>query len=520
MVDDAADTARSPALSRALWSIGWSGAFLLVTRLSSVLAVPLVLHSLGSALYGVWVMGGAVIMIQGLFDLGVGAALIRFVAVAATHGSRSAVLIVFRRALFFYLALSVAVAVPLLIWAGTIATWLPSVHAPDQDDAAVLIRYVAVAFALTNVTLVLASLLQGVNRVDAAYRGQTIGWLLYVPLLAVGIRHGDAIQAVGLAWVCSYALQIVFLFASTRSAFADLPDSEVAAPSFREMLSLGGWWQLSSWADFATFQLPRLAGGFVLSAGDLVAVDVALRAAQLVVAPLFAVYPLVLPTAAKAWAHGGRVGLSTFLERWFVPGALALWLFATTFVPLEAISLAAWTERSAGSFSVWLNASILFGVAAHASTGLFSSVLLAAGDISPVLRYKRRQLILGFLLVPISLVGGVVTTGLALGVALALPAIAFDREEAAAFDLQLPSRRSHVWRRVAAATFLILAGLFAAVWLLGDALPNWLAASLLLLLWGCACCLAWLWCWRSWADERQRTRQPSRVAERYSSASR
>lgn len=502
-----------PARARpqAFRSVGWSGAFLLVSRLSSILAVPLVLHSLGSALYGVWVMGGAVIMIQGLFDLGVGAALIRFVAVGAAQGSRPAVLIVFRRALVFYLALSVAVSVPLLIWAGAIASRLPLVHASAESDAALLIRYVAVAFALTNVTLVLASLLQGVARVDAAFRGQTLGWLLYIPLLAVGIRLGGAVHAVGLAWVFSYALQIIFLSVSARSALAALPDSEVPPPSFRQMLSLGGWWQLSSWADFATFQLPRLAGGFILSASGLVTVDVALRAAQLVVAPLSVVYPLVLPAAAKAWTIRGREGLHVFLERWFVPGGIALWLLATTFVPVEQPVLAAWTGRSQHSFNLWLDASVLVGVAAHSSTGLFSSVLLAAGDISPVLRFKKRQLILGLLLVPIALFGGVVTTGLALSITLAVPALAFNRQEAGAFKLELPSRRSSVWRRLLATTALGLAALSAGAWLLDGALPEWLSAATLLLLWAGISALAWFWCWGAWADGQ--AQKPWRVRE-------
>jgi O-antigen/teichoic acid export membrane protein len=508
-------SALSQTRSQAFWSVGWSGAFLLVSRLAAVLAVPLVLHSLGSALYGVWVMGGALIMIQGLFDLGVGAALVRFVAVGAARGSRTAVLIVFRRALVFYLALSVAIGVPLLIWAGGIASLLPSVHASAESQAALLIRYAAVAFALTNVTLVLASLLQGVDRVDAAYRGQTLGWLLYVPVLALGILFDGAAHAVGLAWVCSYALQVVFLSASAQSAVGDLSESEVPPPSFRQMLSLGGWWQLSSWADFATFQLPRLAGAFVFSASSLVALDVALRAAQLVVAPLFAVYPLVLPAAAKAWTLRGREGLRIFLERWFLRGAIALWLLATTFVPVEQPVLAAWTGRPAHSFNVWLNASVLIGIAAHASTGLFSSALLAAGDISPVLRYKKRQLILGLVLVPISLIGGAVTTGIALAIALAAPAFAFNRQEAHVFSLHLPSRRSPVLRRVAAATAVILAALSAAAWLLEGVLPMWLIASTLLPLWGGACVLAWLWCWSSWAgDEAAQTPHPTPDAER------
>jgi O-antigen/teichoic acid export membrane protein len=463
-------------------------------------------------------MGGALIMIQGLFDLGVGAALVRFVAVTAAEGSRRAVLVVFRRALCFYLALSVVVAVPLLVWADKVASLLPSVDAAASPQATVLIRYVAVAFVLTNVTLVLASVLQGVDRVDAAFRGQTLGWIPYVPILAIGIELVGAAQAVGLAWVSCYAFQVVLLTTATRSAVGQLSDAAVAPPSFRELLSLGGWWQLSAWADFATFQLPRLAGGFLLSASSLVAVDVALRAAQLVVSPLFAVYPLVLPVAAREWTDRGREGLRLFLGRWFLPGAIGLWLFAVTFVPIEQPALAAWTGRAANSFNLWLSASVLVGTAAHASTGLFSSALLATGNISSVIRFKGRQLILAFVLVPISLIGGPVTTGVALGIALTLPALAFNREEVRAFRLYLPSRRSTLWRRLGVATAIVLTALSLAAWLLEPALPAWLAAVILLPVWSGTCVLAWMWCWNRGPDrERGHARRPSPNAGRAAS---
>jgi O-antigen/teichoic acid export membrane protein len=484
--------------SHALWSFGWSGAFLLVTRLSAVLAVPLVLHSLGPALYGVWVVGGALIMIQGLFDLGIGAALVRYVAVEASRGSRSAVLIVLRRGGAFYVALSVAISLPLWVFADEIASLFPSVHASATGEAASLLRYVAVSFALTNVALVLASLLQGVNRVDAAYRDQTLGWLLYVPLLAIGLQFGQAVHVVGLAWVGAYTLQLLLLSVSSWSAVRRLPRNTAPAPSLGEMFLLGGWWQLSSWADFATFQLPRLLGAFILPATSLVELDVALRAAQVVVAPFFAAYPLVLPAATEEWTVRGFEGLRVFLDRWFLPAASALWVASTTFIPIERTALAAWTGSSARSFDLWVSASVLLGVAAHASTGLFSSARLATGIISSVVHYKVRQLVLALVLVPAGLVGGVETGGIALGVSLALPALAFNRDEARVFRLRLPSRRSRFVRRLVLTSALAVPLLSVVSWLSGKTLPAWASVAILFPLWAGLCLAAWWWCWRSW----------------------
>jgi len=313
----------------------------------------------------------------------------------------------------------------------------------------------------------------------------------------MAVSFGGAAHAVGLAWVCSYGLQVVLLSGSAWGAVRKLGNHETPIPSIGQMLSLGGWWQLSSWADFATFQLPRLAGGFALSANALVALDVAIRAAQLAVAPLFAVYPLLLPAAARAWTRGGAHEMKVFLERWFLRGAIALWLLATSFVPLERAALAAWTGRSAESFDIWLNASVLIGVVAHASTGLFSSARLAVGNVRPVVQYKTWQLILGLVFIPPAVVVGPVATGIALGIALAAPALLYNRREVDAFQLRLPSRHSPVWRRVTVVTVLLVSILSFAVSLLAGKLPSWLVILALLPFWASASALAWLWCSRS-----------------------
>lgn len=191
--------------------------------------------------------------------------------------------------------------------------------------------------------------------------------------------------------------------------------------------------------------------------------------------------------------------MKVFLERWFLGGAIALSLSAASFAPLERPVLAAWTGRPVESFDVLLNASVLVGVVAHASTGLFSSARLAVGDIRPILRYKRRQLVVGLVLIPPAVAIGPVASALALGIALAGPAIAFNRQEVDAFQLRLPSRNSPVWRRFLLVTVLILSAFSLAVSLLDGILPAWVVVSALLPFWASACVLAWLWCWRSFA---------------------
>ena len=184
---------------RMLHGFGWSTAFLIVTRASAVAAVPIVLHGLGAALYAVWVLAGALVMIQSLFDLGVASALVRYVAVAAaTGGGRSSIAIIARRALVFYLLLSAVVFVALWFGAAAMVGLVHFLKPSELAPAVVIVRWAAVAFVLTNITLVAASVLQGIDRVGAAYRDQTLGWLLYLPLLLAGMSLGSHAQAVGI----------------------------------------------------------------------------------------------------------------------------------------------------------------------------------------------------------------------------------------------------------------------------------------------------------------------------------
>ena len=296
--------------------VAWSGIFLIVSRLSSVAAVPLVLHRLGPDLYAAWVVAGSLVLIQSLVDLGVSGALLRFAAAAAAQGSRPALVVVLGRSLAIYGGLSIAIGVPMWIWAHDIADLLPYLHGAKIGQAAVIVRYAAIAFALTNITLVLASVLQAVGRVDSSYRAQTFGWIPYLPLLYVGFEvPARTPTPPAFAWVGTYTLQLVFLAVPTARALRSFGTHAVPTASWGEMLSLGGRLQVSSWADYATFQLPRLIGGVTLTNAQLIDIDLALRLAQVVTGPLLAFFPVVLPSVANAWEEKGPRGVAQLLER-------------------------------------------------------------------------------------------------------------------------------------------------------------------------------------------------------------
>jgi O-antigen/teichoic acid export membrane protein len=434
----AADSTGIPSARHLLIGSGWSAATIVASRVCSIVSVPLILHELGAPLYGVWVLAGTVLMAQGLVDLGVGAAVLRFSSAAATAGSGAALRVVTRRALIFYAVLSAVIAVPAIALARPLAESLPHLSASGTDDAVLLIRYAALAFSITNLALVFGAVLQGMDRVGAAFRAQTIGWILYLPAITIGFAAGLGVHAIGLAWGVCFITQLVLSAVPAIRGLRHAGDATAEIPTWRDMLSLGGRWQVAAWADFATFQLPRVLGVGFLSSAQLVQLDVALRAGQLVVSPLFAFFPVVLPAAASVSAKGGVPGLKRWLDPLYVRGAIAVALVAAASAPLIAPLLAAWTGEPADSFSPVVTSAILLGIVAHASTGLLSNVLLARGEITAVLWLKWPQLIIAaVLLVPAAMIG-VEAVAVALALALTAPALVFNRSVAARFGLMRP----------------------------------------------------------------------------------
>lgn len=457
-----------------LHGFGWSAAFLTVTRASAIAAVPIVLHGLGPNLYAVWVLAGALVMIQSLFDLGVASAVVRYVALAAAaDGARSCVIVVARRAMVFYLLLSALVFLPLWFGAEAVVGLVHFLKPSELAAAVVIVRWAAVAFVLTNVALVAASVLQGINRVGVAYRDQTVGWILYLPLLLGGMSLGSHAQAVGAAWVGAYAVQTVLLSRSLIVGVRRLPRGSARVPGFGEMLSFGSRWQVSAWADFATFQLPRFIAAVALSSGDVVSLDVAIRAGQFAVAPLFAFYPTVLPRAASLLARGGPQALRSFLRPYYSVGVVLVVVGVCAFIPVEVPLLAVWTGRPTSAFNPLVVAAILIGTAAHASTGLLSSARLARGDVNAVMLYKGCQLVLAAILLTVATPIGVLPVAIAMCLALSLPAVAFNLRSAKVLGLGRPLASMHTRWRLAAFALAQVAIPTALVVGVGSALAAW-----------------------------------------------
>ena len=414
--------------------VRWSWVYLMASRGSSFIAVPILLDSLGTDLYGVWVIAGVLIGAQGLLDLGVGTALTRFAAVAGVRESRTEAIVVFRRAVVFYGLLSAAIAVPVFALSDELTRAIPGVSGDDLAAGARLFRYAAVAFALTNGVLVLDGLLRGLDRVAESYAVQSIGWIAYVPALVIASVATGAADAAGLAWLITFGLQLVLLAVMVNRAVSGMSRAASAPASVRSMLTLGAQWQVSTWADFATFQLPRLLGGFLLGSAGLVTIDLALRFGQFIVAPLLAVYPVVLPALTRVHQSRGVDAVGPAVHRWRERFGSVLVFATAAAAPLSVPMISLWTGRDFDVSDGLAAGFVLSGLAAWASTGFVTSALLAVGRVGPVVRYKATQLVTATLLTALGALLGELPLAVAIAAALSVPALVFHRSAATEFE--------------------------------------------------------------------------------------
>ena len=427
-------------LSHSGRSIGWSGAYLVASRGSALIAVPLLLDRLGADVYAAWVLASALVYSQSLVDFGFTAAITRFVALGAADGSRHAVTIVIRRGVVFYSVVSAA-SLAVVLGASRLAGELDYLSGDEIEEAANLLRYGGLAFVLTNATMLFATSLQGLDRVDAAFKAQTIGALTFLPLLIGGLGLGWSSHAAGMALVGSTALQACLLVPPLLSAVRTLPRGAAQPPRLSTMLATGVRWQVSALADFATFQLPRLVSAVALSSSTVVVVDLALRYGQAAAAPLFALYPLVLPRAARAWRHSGLTGIRELAQPWVRAGLPYVLAGSAIAVPVTSDLIETWAGSSLTQSEAVIATAIVAGALAHASTGLLTGALLAANELRPVIAYKLGQLVLGVVLVGAGAVTDELVLGLGLAVALCVPAVWFNRSAAAIVGISLRLQR-------------------------------------------------------------------------------
>ena len=162
------------------------------------LLTPFVLHRLGTAGYGLWVLAGAIVGYGSLLDLGITSAINRYVAEHTARGEHASARVLVATSLWIYTAIGLVVLLPTAILA-SLAT--PYAWVPNADPATTtsLIWLIGVTIAITIPCIAATATLEGLQRYDLTSLATTIGNIVGAGLtLAVLFAGGGLLGVVAI----------------------------------------------------------------------------------------------------------------------------------------------------------------------------------------------------------------------------------------------------------------------------------------------------------------------------------
>lgn len=349
-----------------LANVAWNAAGLAAPLVVALLCVPPLLERLGTERFGLLALAWALTAISGLFDLGIGRATTRCVAVQLGRGET------------YRVASTLAAAVRIAALAGLAGALLLALAA-----AAGVHQHIRYDRALEPEVLQATLLLAGViplQTLIATYRGASEACQRFRGISLVRMALGMANFAAPLA-VAQYSSHLGLLVLSLlvarmaacmafrRLARQELPRAAVAQPlssqERRELLRAGGWLSVSAVVSPVLVQADRFVIGAVLSAAAVstyaVPFDLVTQLLIVVTAVSTVVFPsithLLQADAVSARAQfdrwllivAGMMATVVVLVAWWLPVLLDLWLGAA--LPAESATVGRWL-----CLGVWINA--------------------------------------------------------------------------------------------------------------------------------------------------------------------
>jgi O-antigen/teichoic acid export membrane protein len=166
---------------------------------TAVVAVPMILHRVGTAGYGVWTLAGAVIVYSSILESGVGPAIQRDVAVSVGLGDDRRIHRSLWTVLLLYSSLGV-VAFVVLRLAGPRLAGILDLQEPLRGEASATYANLGIPLGIVFLAASLGNVLQGLGRFAGLAMSAAAGGLVY--LLAIPLLVGKG-QVSHLIWAAT-----------------------------------------------------------------------------------------------------------------------------------------------------------------------------------------------------------------------------------------------------------------------------------------------------------------------------
>jgi O-antigen/teichoic acid export membrane protein len=340
---------------RAFKNVGsnWLGAA--ANLLVGLFLSPLILHRLGDEAYGLWVLIFSLTGYYGLFDLGISASIVKYVAEFEATGERHQLTQIVNVCMFVYSC----IAFVLLVLVGIGALYVNSifrVSAGFHHTAQLLLLIVGSEVALSLPMSVFTGILSGLQKFYFVNLTQTIATLLRALLVVLALNHGMGLLTVAFITVLLPLLScVVYACEVRRTIGIQLGIRFLDWAVFRQIYRYSVYSFLSIVAFRLRFQTDAVIIGAMLSASAITYFSIGSKLITYSFLLVYGVGQIFTPMSSQFNASGNK----DQLKKLFVLGnracALILFPIGTILIVLGKPIIDVWVgSRYEASYTILL----------------------------------------------------------------------------------------------------------------------------------------------------------------------
>ena len=342
----------------------------LLSMAAWLLVTPLVLKALGATRFGLWTLVSTVAGFSLALDLGLSAAVTRFLASHRATGDDEGMRGALSLGVLGSVTLGLVWLLVVMLAPGPLLD-LVRVEPALRPEAIAMLWVMGAAFLLNLVALSLSSALAGFQRFDLVSRNLIASTLVQLSGMLLAVTRGGGLRELAAAAVAGAATSLALSWLSLRSVWKSVGPSrfETLGRALREFGDFGAALQIITLGSLVLYQLPKFYFARLASLAAVGQYELGFRVAFSAWSLPSLLLPPLLPAASQLESTGERERLVRLYAR------------ASRYLLALALPLAAALVALAGPlYSVWLGP----GHAAEARANAAIAALLGVNVLTSV----------------------------------------------------------------------------------------------------------------------------------------
>ena len=272
------------------------------SALVTLALTPFLLHHLGAASYGLWVLALGLTFSSGylaLADLGLSEASVKFVAEAHANDDANQISEIASTTVAVFTALGITLAAVAWILAPVLVDLFDVPHRLT-GPAQLLFGLMGLEILVELPTAAVRSVIEGVQRYGWLRLLDVVSRLLWAVMIVIVVLDGHSVAALGVVTLAAAAVRAVasFVVAHRVAPGLRLRLSNVSGPTLHRVLSLGGLVSGLRVLTVIYAQMDRVIIAMVLAVASIASYDVAFRMQSVATLVLVTASSAVVPAAA------------------------------------------------------------------------------------------------------------------------------------------------------------------------------------------------------------------------------